>query len=122
MDAIVSLMKALSDRNRLRIVIALTGQNELCACQLIELLGVSGATVSRHMDILLRCGCVESRKEGRWVHYRLKHLMEADPLISWLKTILENSEQVIEDTERLGRICTGTDKMCGGAPREEKTK
>ena len=49
-------LKALSDRNRLRVVAALMNTSELCACQISELLGVSGATASRHMDLLIRAG------------------------------------------------------------------
>ena len=57
--------------NRLRVVAALTEHEELCACQITELLHVSGATVSRHLSILQQSGLVCSRKEGRWVYFRL---------------------------------------------------
>ena len=64
-------LKALADRNRLRIVAALADYEELCACQLTELLGVSGATASRHLAQLTASGLLASRKDGRWVHYCL---------------------------------------------------
>jgi len=47
----VSLLKALSDQNRLRVVAALLSEPELCACQIKELLNVTGATVSRHLAL-----------------------------------------------------------------------
>ena len=49
MKNILSVCRALSDRNRLRIVAALAVHDELCACQLTEMLTVSGATASRHL-------------------------------------------------------------------------
>jgi ArsR family transcriptional regulator len=81
----LSILKALSDRNRLRVVAALMNQRELCACHIIELLDVTGATASHHMGILIESGLVRSRKAGRWVHYRLASDFSA-PLFQWLET------------------------------------
>jgi ArsR family transcriptional regulator, arsenate/arsenite/antimonite-responsive transcriptional repressor len=61
---------ALSDENRVRMLYALR-RGELCVCQLIELLGLSPSTVSKHLSILRDAGLLDSRKEGRWVYYRL---------------------------------------------------
>ena len=61
---------ALSDENRLRMLLALR-HGELCVCQLIELMGLSPSTVSKHLSILRDAGLLDSRKEGRWVYYRM---------------------------------------------------
>lgn len=71
MKAQLEQLKALADRNRLRVVAALMHADELCACHISEMLGVSGATASRHMELLIRAELVDSRKTGRWVHYTL---------------------------------------------------
>lgn len=42
MKKTVSLLKALADQNRLRAVAALLNGEEICACQIIELLKVPG--------------------------------------------------------------------------------
>ena len=68
----LSLLKALSDKNRLRVVAALLSTHELCACQIKELLKITGASVSRHLALLIQVGLVDSRKKGRWVYYRLR--------------------------------------------------
>jgi ArsR family transcriptional regulator len=70
MRQLVTLMKALSDENRLRVLVALKGR-ELCLCQIVELLGLATSTVSKHMAILHHAGLVDSRKHGRWNHFRL---------------------------------------------------
>jgi ArsR family transcriptional regulator len=100
-------LKALSDRNRLRIVAALMNSEELCACQISELLGVSGATASRHMDLLIRAGLIESRKEGRWVHYKLNAGFPA-PLFQWLEKKLFSDPEIKADFRKLRKItgCT----------------
>ncbi|MBM4152741.1 MAG: winged helix-turn-helix transcriptional regulator [Kiritimatiellaceae bacterium] len=99
----LEILKALSDRNRLRVVAALMHNTELCACQLVELLGVSGATASRHMELLIRAGLVQSRKDGRWVHYRL-HAAVAPQLIQWLETELTHSAEIQADVQKLKQI------------------
>ena len=68
--SIVRIGLALSDSTRVRLLHALRG-GELCVCQLIELVGLSPSTVSKHLSILRDAGLVDSRKDGRWVHYRL---------------------------------------------------
>lgn len=101
-------MKALSERNRLRVIAVLMTQDELCACHIIELLQVTGATASRHMDVLLRAGLVQSRKAGRWVHYRLNR-EAAVPLFQWLETELANDPKIKTDRKTLIKI-TGCKK------------
>ena len=97
--------KALSDRNRLRVLYALFHRKELCACQLIELLEVSGATASRHMSILVDAGFLQSRKEGRWVHYRLvKESPELSKLLKWLEVEVKMDRSFDHDSEKLKLI------------------
>ncbi len=69
MQTFLDNAKALADPSRVRVLCALR-ENELCVCQIVELLGLATSTVSKHMSILRQAGLVESRKEGRWVYYR----------------------------------------------------
>ncbi len=70
MEALIEVAKALSDENRVRILLSLRS-GELCVCQVTELLALAPSTVSKHISILRRAGFVKLRKEGRWVYYRL---------------------------------------------------
>ena len=70
MRKLVAITKALADANRLR-AISLLEQQELCLCQIVEVLGLASSTVSRHMSILHQARLVESRKEGRWAYFWL---------------------------------------------------
>ena len=70
MKDMLSITKALADESRLRALMVLR-HGELCVCQIIELLGLAPSTVSKHMSLLRQAGLVISRKEGRWIHYRL---------------------------------------------------
>jgi ArsR family transcriptional regulator len=98
---------ALSDENRMRMLYALR-RGELCVCQLIELMGLSPSTVSKHLSILRDAGLLDSRKEGRWVYYRLSD-QTILPMVG--KTgapifqSLEKSPTVKADDKRLKKIC-----------------
>lgn len=64
------ICKALSDSNRLHIVIALL-QGEMCACRLLEQFSITQPTLSHHMKVLCECGLIRIRKEGKWSYYSL---------------------------------------------------
>ena len=67
---IAEIFKALSDENRVEILIMLS-KGEKCACKLLEELEVSQPTLSHHMKILCDSKLVNARKEGRWMHYSI---------------------------------------------------
>jgi ArsR family transcriptional regulator, arsenate/arsenite/antimonite-responsive transcriptional repressor len=64
------LFGAFSDRTRLRILNILT-TGETCVCDLMRVLGVPQAKVSRHLARLRKAGLVTARKDGLWHHYSL---------------------------------------------------
>ena len=101
METTLEILKALSDKNRMRVVSALWRFDELCACQVTELLQVSGATASRHLGILLKVGLVDSRKEGRWVYYKLRKPEASDPLFQWLEHSLSGTDELVTDFQAL---------------------
>ncbi len=95
MNRMISIFRALSDLNRLKIMAALAKHAELCACQLTGLLQVSGATTSRHLGVLIAAGLIESRKDGRWVHYRLKaDNGEFEIVMDWIKGEFSKSKEI----------------------------
>ncbi|MCX6359473.1 MAG: metalloregulator ArsR/SmtB family transcription factor [Armatimonadetes bacterium] len=65
------IIKAMAHPSRLMIIDALAS-GERCVCDLQQLVGADMSTVSKHLTVLRHAGIVESRKEGLWVHYRLR--------------------------------------------------
>jgi DNA-binding transcriptional ArsR family regulator len=106
MDETLDILKALGDRNRLRIVLALADHAELCACQITELLGVRGATASRHLGQLTRAGLLTSRRDGRWIHYRLREDFAASAPLAWLDRATADDTARADDRARLAGILT----------------
>ena len=105
MHDFMNITKALSDQNRVRVLLALKGR-ELCVCQIIELLRLAPSTVSKHMFILKNARLVEWRKEGLWMHYRLpyKSAPEIRKAIEWVCASLETDETAKKDSAQLKKI------------------
>ncbi|AEE97917.1 ArsR/SmtB family transcription factor [Mahella australiensis] len=64
------IFKAFCDEKRLQIL-ELLRSGEKCACVLLEQLDLGQSGLSYHMKILVDSGIVESRQEGKWVHYKI---------------------------------------------------
>ena len=64
------VFKAFCDENRLKVLERLRG-GEMCACALIEELGIGQSALSYHMKILVESGIVLARQEGKWTHYSI---------------------------------------------------
>jgi len=65
-----ALLKAFADSNRL-FIIDLLSCGEICACKILEKMGITQPTLSHHMKILCDCGLVSGRKSGKWTYYTL---------------------------------------------------
>lgn len=68
---IVYILKALADENRIRIL-NLLRNNELCVCDIENVLGIKQSNASRHLNRLKIAGIIVSEKKSQWVYYRLK--------------------------------------------------
>jgi ArsR family transcriptional regulator, arsenate/arsenite/antimonite-responsive transcriptional repressor len=117
MREILAVTKALADGNRLRVLMALGG-GELCVCQIVELLQLAPSTTSKHMSILRQARLVESRKEGRWMYYRLpdraapKVIKDA---VAWVRRSLAEAPQIVRDGKTLQRILSmDPEDLCKG--------
>jgi len=97
------VFKALSDPLRLRIIYLLTCRQELCVCHFTDVLALPQSTVSRHLSQLRHLGLVETRRDGKWVHYRLSQndhsvLKELMPTIAGLASL---EDQLAMDAKQL---------------------
>jgi ArsR family transcriptional regulator len=65
---IEKISKALADESRLRIFEAIAAKKDMTCGEIVELRGVTPATVSHHLRVLSEAGLIECRKEGQFVH------------------------------------------------------
>jgi ArsR family transcriptional regulator len=106
MNEFLHLTKALADENRVRLLLALR-RGELCACQLTELLRLAPSTVSKHLFLLKHAGLLESRKDGRWIYFKLAG--RGAPVVvreamDWVNKSLGRSATALADAKRLKAI------------------
>ena len=52
-------------------IVQMLSNGEKCGCRLLERFSITQPTLSHHMKILVECGLVNDRKEGKWHHYSL---------------------------------------------------
>jgi ArsR family transcriptional regulator len=67
---IAKLFRNLGQPARLRILMAI-GEGEACVCHLEAMLGYRQAYISQHLMELRKEGLLESRRDGRYIFYRL---------------------------------------------------
>lgn len=108
--SIESTFMALADNTRLRIL-NLLREDEICVCFFTEALGESQPKVSRHLAYLRKSGLVETRRDGKWMHYRLSEPEEPEKVqliesvLDWLWTI----EAMRDDYAKLSEVCCALD-------------
>jgi ArsR family transcriptional regulator len=78
----------LADKTRLMILELLKGE-ELCSCEIMAGLKLTEPTTSHHLGILERSGLVASRRDGKWVFYKL-----ASPQV---KSLLERGSVLVKE-------------------------
>lgn len=70
-SSVALLFKAIADENRAKIVYSLCQDEELCVCDLANIIHSSVATASHHLRTLHKQGIVKYRKEGKLAFYSL---------------------------------------------------
>lgn len=98
---------ALADSTRLRCLLLLAAEGELCVCDLTHALKESQPKISRHLAILRELEIVSDRREGLWIHYRLH-----SDLPAWAHEILNTANRA----KSAGKPFAQDRKRLRGAP------
>lgn len=103
----INVCRALSDENRVRILLALR-YRPLCVCQVTAFLDLAPSTTSKHLSILRQARLIEGRKNGRWVYYKLAESSRTPALVrealAFALAQLCNDPLAIEDQARMAAI------------------
>ena len=81
-----SFFKMLADRTRMRALMLMQSEDELCVCELTHALKLSQPKISRHLAQLREAGLVRARREGLWMYYRIN-----PALPDWVSAIMKNA-------------------------------
>ena len=112
--------QALGDNTRLRLL-NLMGEQEICVCYFVEILGQGQPKISRHLAYLRNAGIVQARREGKWMHYRIVMPPSAGAAQVLRQTLawLSEDRAMQADAARLSKACCSPAKFVAlqGAPR-----
>jgi len=81
---------ALSHPIRLRIVMLLSSIDEICVCELTEVLAISQPVLSKQLAQLKTTGLLVSRRQGVWMYYRINN---QQPL--WAQSVIDETHKGI---------------------------
>lgn len=100
----VILFKSLADETRLRLLLLIQAEAELCVCELTEALDDIQPKISRHLNQLKNSGLLQDRRQGQWVYYRV-----AEDLPDWVLGVIAQARHASEagladDRARLGAM------------------
>jgi ArsR family transcriptional regulator, arsenate/arsenite/antimonite-responsive transcriptional repressor len=114
----MNLTKALSDENRVRILLALSSTEELCVCHINDLFALAPSTVSKHLSLLKNARLLTARKDGRWMYYRLNTGPNTPAVVvdalDWIIKALADDPVIKADRQRIIAILSeATQADCG---------
>ncbi len=108
---LLTVLKALSDETRLRIL-SLLLNHELNVNEIVDVLGMGQSRISRHLKILADAGILSCRKDGLWAFYTVPVNGPAEKMIKIIQqemtdALYENDSRSLEsymaDRNRKGR-------------------
>lgn len=84
----------LSDETRLRCLLLLQKEKELCVCEFSHILESIQPKISRHLSLLRKSGLVSDERRGQWVYYRLSERLQ-----TWMKHVLATTLEDLKNKE-----------------------
>jgi ArsR family transcriptional regulator len=70
-EELASVLAALAEPVRLRLLSLVAAEGEVCSCNLEEPLGKSQPTVSHHTRVLAEAGLIVGERRGKWMWWRI---------------------------------------------------
>jgi len=103
LKSITKFLKALSGTARIRIICLLSSREDLCVCEIGEIIGLSQPTISSHLKILEEAGIIVYEKDGRWINYKMNPRMDRDlrGVLNCFLLSLENDKEINRDLGKL---------------------
>jgi ArsR family transcriptional regulator len=110
-----TFFKMLSDSTRLRCLMLMQAEGELCVCEFTHALDLSQPKISRHLAHLREAGVLVARRDGTWMYYRINPDLQSWA-VQMLRTTLDgvrNTEPFESDRKKLESMSNRPESICG---------
>ena len=104
---LMRVLKAIADKNRMRILKLLEKKN-MCVCELEAVLRIKQPCVSKHLSILKNAGLIQDERNGQWIDYSLcmeKSNKYSSVIQSTIKNWLNDDSIIISDLQKTKTLC-----------------
>ena len=98
----VKFYKCHADETRLRCLLLIEQEQELCVCELTQALQEIQPKVSRHLAQLRTCGLLVDRRQGQWVFYRINSELPQWARAALTGTLEANKAFIADNLQSLG--------------------
>ena len=109
---LISVLKAVGDKNRMRILKMLEIKR-MCVCEIAAVLGIKQPSVSRHLVIMKNAGLIKDERNGQWIDYALcteAINRYAPELLAKIKGWINDDKTIIEDRKKIKTLCR--ERLC----------
>ncbi|MGH9176685.1 MAG: ArsR/SmtB family transcription factor [Vicinamibacterales bacterium] len=98
LELTAKFFRGLTDQTRLRIVEILLEEGEQNVSQLVERIDQSQGRISSHLACLRWCGFVASRREGKYIYYRVTDERVASLILLARGIIADHAGEILSCT------------------------
>jgi ArsR family transcriptional regulator len=107
MRELIQVLKAVADKNRIRIIKMLE-KKKMCVCELSAVLEITQPSVSKHLSILNHAGIIKGERNSQWIDYSLcteKINQYTSVIQDMIKNWLNNDLVIENDLRETKKLC-----------------
>ena len=107
MRDLMRVLKAVADKNRMRILKMLE-KKKMCVCELAAVLEIRQPSVSKHLSLLKNAGLIQDERNGQWIDYSLctEKINKYIPVMqSTIKGWLNDDAVIKKDLQKTKTLC-----------------
>ncbi|MBF0183733.1 MAG: metalloregulator ArsR/SmtB family transcription factor [Magnetococcales bacterium] len=110
-----NVLRVMADETRLRCLMLLVHETELCVCEMEQTLNEPQPKISRHLAVLRKANMVQDRRDGHWIYYRLHPQLPvwAKKIVLGAASGVAGQEPFFSDQQRLASRVQRADR-CNG--------
>ncbi|HRK18791.1 MAG TPA: metalloregulator ArsR/SmtB family transcription factor [Hyphomicrobiaceae bacterium] len=105
MDEAIRILAMLSEPIRLRSLVMIAEEGELCVCELVAALDLPQPKVSRHLAVMRDAGLLRDRRDAQWVLYSINPALRAPQMamVEAAVAAVVGDKQIARDKARLAK-------------------